>query len=78
MDDHIHSLFPGWQREFRLLADNVAFQEACDDYEELATWLALAKDRSVPSQELQEARDLLHTLETEIVRALKSARDHPP
>ena len=75
MNEHVQKLFPDWQHEMSLLANNENFIEVCGDYQEMATWLLAAEDDPMTPRQLEDARLLLGELEDELRRMLQSVRD---
>ena len=73
MTEHLFRKYPGSIKAIQLLLQKDAtFQEICDDYEEICTWLqgyCCSQDR--PSKECDHARELIRALENEIEKALR-------
>ena len=75
MIDNIYRAFPDHIKRIRaLLQKDAVFGEACADYEEVCTWLAAhCRSAGGPSEECDQARELMRELADEIFKALESA-----
>ena len=75
MTDHIYTKFPDHTKAIQeLLQKDATFNEICDDYEQVCTWLSFygcSKPRQ--SKECDHARELIRNLEDEIKKALRGA-----
>jgi uncharacterized protein YdcH (DUF465 family) len=59
-----------------LVAENAAFREACDNYEEICTWLAeRCPGTGSDSKECEDAREQMRELEDEIQTLLEKHHD---
>ena len=76
MTDHVYRKFPNHSDEIqRLLQHSTVFKEICDDYEEICSWLAF-HDRTEcpPTEEFNDAIELMEELEDEINNLLKGEK----
>ncbi len=80
MSEQILEGFPEWRNEIlKLLQEDPKFQEMCADYEEVSTWLAASSvSAKRPDAKYDEARQLLKSLEEEILETLKATRKLNP
>jgi hypothetical protein len=80
MIDHVYRKFPNHIDAIQaLLEKDPTFREICNDYEEMATWLAcLCRSESPSQKECDLAREVIQDLEAEINKWLKYAGFYPP
>ena len=73
MTDHVYRKFPDRVDTIRALKKtDCAFDEMCNDYEEMCTWLAV-QGRPIDPQSkiLADAREIIRDLEGEIIQKLE-------
>ena len=77
MSDHVSEKFPNHIEAIQALLDKDAtFREICADYAEICTWLDdYCRSQGRPSEEYDNARQLMRDLEVEIVQVLREAGD---
>ena len=78
MSDYLNRKFPQLIYDIQVLrAKDATFCEACVDYEEICTWLAIQTDRTsaCDSEEWAHARELKRDLEDEILKLLEEHND---
>ena len=73
--DHVYRKFPNHIEAIQaLLKKATTFKEICADYEEMCTWLDdYCRSQDRPSEECDNAREIIRDLEDEIKHVL---RDH--
>ncbi len=76
MTDYISHTFPGHCTAIRALRKKDAiFNEVCEDYEEMCTWLAAQSCSIDPdSKECRQAREIIRDLEEEIIQKLEHTK----
>ena len=73
MTDHVYRKYPDHTEAIRaLLKKDADFNEMCDDYEEMSTWLAAQSQSIDPhSEECVQAQEIIRNLEDEILKKLE-------
>ena len=70
--EHIQRKFPNRFQQIRSLAQrNREFEDICNDYEEISTWLSnQGRTGKSTKKELDRARELIKDLEEDIIKVL--------
>ena len=79
MTEHVYRKYPGSAKIIQRLIDkDKQFNEICDDYEEMCTWL-MAQTRPLDSrsEEYIQAKEIIRDLENEIAKALEKSELWP-
>ncbi len=75
MTNHIYLNFPDHIECIQaMLQKDATFREICADYEEMCNWLEYyCRSQGRPSEECDQARELIRNLENDIKKVLREA-----